>query len=113
MSNVYRLKEIQDEMEKLLHEARDIVRGTPAEPAADSYWIPTMRQMLGDPAYFTHATTMQDTIDELLEHEGVPTCEDCGEEIPPRDVAAFRREAGVADACPRICEDCAEHPGGE
>jgi len=38
----------------------------------------------------------------------VSRCEDCGDEIPAEEVAAYRQEGGQGSERPRVCDDCAD-----
>ncbi len=62
-----RLSEIKDEFAELLREVKDILRGTPEEERAKSYWLAHIRCALDNEHTYLGGSmvTMQDTIDAL------------------------------------------------
>lgn len=70
-AKVERLSEIKDEMQSLMSEAEQLVRGTSEETRARQYWRAHIAIALGnDHGYLSRGMcTMQDTIDSLAEYE--------------------------------------------
>ena len=65
-----RLTEIQEEMEELIWEVSDLVRGTCAEDRAESYWMAHIKMALSNNNGYLGGSmvTMADTIEELKEN---------------------------------------------
>jgi len=68
---IYRLGEIQDEMLRLLDEAREILRDTKAYDRADAYWLAHITTALtNEHGYLDRSMcSMEDTIRELEKTE--------------------------------------------
>jgi hypothetical protein len=69
----YRLSEIADQMEELLHEAYQLVTNTPEEGRSRLYWYGHIASAIGNSEYRTYAPTMRSTIKALEGREDEET----------------------------------------
>lgn len=63
------LNDIKEEIKDLIHNAQGMLRGTDASDSANAYWVPHILMALDDEHDYLGGsmTSMQDTIEELLE----------------------------------------------
>ncbi len=101
-----KLYDLKEELEEVLENIRQALRGTPEESAAKSYWFAHIRTALDkDHGYLGGSfLTMQETIDAMDEaatdaeslEESEGECEECGRILSSEELKARREDANEA-----------------